>query len=495
MKNKILIIVFLAIIIMPSTVLAASIDDLKDEGKYTFKSIPPTNEEESWIIFELFSKEYPMYNINNCNATFTVCDVTHYGDVVIDDMKINYDYDADFKTEVDKLVQSVPTDLYFTDMEYFSYLIYGYKKNPYTMYSDEWGVVEDNNISIRYNYSTELRKYLNYKNFEINPGMGYDDVLSSFVRGYGLLKFNDTAYGILMGVSVYSPHVVYLDNNTTDIPKAIKDRLTTVFGSVAEGITIEKADSIFDEITAANYSTVSAYVAALTAFWTDDYNSNYDYLKDDYATAAEYIDYVFPEKEFLDGAEEDIYTITINDVEWQFVVKLDSSKVNNSVSLITSDVDTDITISTNNANVPLDAMIQAKGVTKTDLKDKIGTENYHVYDISLYSKALGDYVKELSDGSFKVSIPIPSNLNGKTLMVYYVATDGTIEKHEVTPNNGYAEFVTNHFSEYILAEAPASSTTNNPATLDDILTYVAIMAVSAVGIVAVARVLKKKSSK
>ena len=492
--KKYLLILFTMVLCIPTMVYAASIDELKETKTYTFKSIPPTDEDESWVVFEKFYEEYD-HDLDNCNETYTVCDVLKYGEVVISGIQLNYDYDKAFKTEVDKIIKDIPTKYYFTDVEYMSYLLYGYKHNTYEEGTDDWNDLEEKNISVRYNYSTGLRKALNYKNFVIHPGMGYDEVLASYVQGYGFVEYDGIGYGILKDIGVYSPHVIYLDTNTTDIVKAIKDRFTSIFGSVMDDVEIAKATSVYSEISEENYTSVTDYIAGVTAELTNEYNTYIDDLSQFYNGVDDFISQVAPEIEFIQDAEEDFYSLTINGEKWYFVVILDSSKVNNDLSLVTSDVKTDISISTNSSNVPLDAMIQAKQVNK-DLKDKLGTDDYYVYDISLYSNALSNYITKLTDGTFKVSIPVPDSLNGKDLIVYYINSEGNKEEHKVTVKNGYAEFTTNHFSEYVLTTAPTTSenVANNPATLDDILMYVGIMAVSAVGIILIAKHLKKKNN-
>lgn len=126
------------------------------------------------------------------------------------------------------------------------------------------------------------------------------------------------------------------------------------------------------------------------------------------------------------------------------------------------DLDSKIEITSEDSSIPLDTSLTVKNVNNSSIKDKIGTENYVTYDISLYSDAKGSKIEKLENGLFEVSIPIPAELNGKTLIVYYETSDGKLEEHEVIVSDGYAKFITNHFSQYTLAEKVVKTTTTTP---------------------------------
>ena len=157
------------------------------------------------------------------------------------------------------------------------------------------------------------------------------------------------------------------------------------------------------------------------------------------------------------------------------------------------------------SSIPLDTSLTVKNVNDISIKDKIGTENYKSYDISLYSDAKGAKIEKLENGKFTVKIPVPTELNGKELVVYYITTTGEKEEHEATIKDGYAVFTTDHFSTYTLAEKVSNtetSTTTETTTTEkvekdetpktgtiDIISYVLVATfISAVGII----VLKKK---
>lgn len=116
------------------------------------------------------------------------------------------------------------------------------------------------------------------------------------------------------------------------------------------------------------------------------------------------------------------------------------------------DLGSKIEITSEDSSIPLDTSLTVKNVNDSSIKDKIGTENYKSYDISLYSDAKGAEIEKLENGKFIVKIPVPTELNGKELVVYYITTTGEKEEHEVTIKDGYAIFTTDHFSIYTLAE-------------------------------------------
>ena len=180
------------------------------------------------------------------------------------------------------------------------------------------------------------------------------------------------------------------------------------------------------------------------------------------------------------------------------------------------DLGSKIEITSEDSSIPLDTSLTVKNVKDTSIKDKIGTENYKSYDISLYSDAKSEKIEKLENGKFTVKIPVPTELNGKELVVYYITTTGEKEEHEVTIKDGYAIFTTDHFSIYTLAEkkvieetpdntptdTPTETPDNTPAKDEkdetpktgtiDITSYILLVTIiSVLGIV----VLKKKETK
>lgn len=161
------------------------------------------------------------------------------------------------------------------------------------------------------------------------------------------------------------------------------------------------------------------------------------------------------------------------------------------------DLNSKIEITSEDSSIPLDTSLTVNNVEDSSIKNIIGTDNYKSYDISLYSDAKNSKIEKLEDGKFLVKIPVPTELNGKDLIVYYITIEGTTEEHEVTVKDGYASFETNHFSTYVLAEKVTNEVVEideeNPNTYDGIITWVILGLISIGGIVGTAIYRKKQS--
>ena len=100
-------------------------------------------------------------------------------------------------------------------------------------------------------------------------------------------------------------------------------------------------------------------------------------------------------------------------------------------------------------------------VVKKSLKDV--SDKFVVFDITLKSEG----VKIQPDGKVKISIPVPSNFDTSKLVVYRIEDNGTKIEFKVEvktiDNVKYAQFETDHFSNYALAE----KTVDNNKVLDD----------------------------
>jgi len=162
---------------------------------------------------------------------------------------------------------------------------------------------------------------------------------------------------------------------------------------------------------------------------------------------------------FLKNAAGDNYfTATVGDVVYNFIVIKDSKKMV-TPTVKTSDVKTDVTISTLNPSLPLDTTISVNRLTSGEEYEKIikilGVNNSETFDLTLYSGSLDKNITKLDNGKFEVKIPISKDFEGKTLVVYYVDDKENVTEYEVTVKDGYAIFTTDHFSIYTLAEKKA----------------------------------------
>ena len=168
----------------------------------------------------------------------------------------------------------------------------------------------------------------------------------------------------------------------------------------------------------------------------------------------------------ISGNDGNYYNIKIGERTYKFyIVKASDDKLVEP-SYIGSDIDSKIEITSKDSTIPLDTSLKVKSVNDASIKDKIGTENYKSYDIELFSDAKGVKIEKIDNGTFLVKIPVPKELEGKELTVYYIPSSGEKEEHQVTIKDGFATFETNHFSVYTLAEK-VSSTETTTETKDE----------------------------
>ena len=165
---------------------------------------------------------------------------------------------------------------------------------------------------------------------------------------------------------------------------------------------------------------------------------------------------------FITQTEGVWYQVTVKGTAYNFAVIKDSSKVNNNINYLTSDMSTNISISTDSANLPLDTLIRVNEITSGTEYDRIKTaieaDTMESSDLTLRSNSLGGNVTSLDDGSFEVQIPISDSLKGKDLGVYYVDDSGSVTEYDVTTDNGSLKFNTNHFSIYTIAVKESETT-------------------------------------
>ena len=116
---------------------------------------------------------------------------------------------------------------------------------------------------------------------------------------------------------------------------------------------------------------------------------------------------------YLQSAEGDYwFNMTIGDEEHMFIVAKDGD------SMVTpeyksSDVVTDVTVSSDDTSIPLDTSINVdkliSGDTYKEIIDLLDVEKHETFDIRLFSNSLDDYITKLENGKFQVRIPIDSS--------------------------------------------------------------------------------------
>ncbi|MGN1342758.1 MAG: hypothetical protein ACI4VL_06155 [Bacilli bacterium] len=183
------------------------------------------------------------------------------------------------------------------------------------------------------------------------------------------------------------------------------------------------------------------------------------------------------------------YNIKIGDRTYKFYIIKGNDEQLVEPTYIGLDLDSKIEITSKDSSIPLDTSVTVNSIYDSSIKDIIGTENYKSYDISLYSDAKNAKIEKLENGKFLVKIPVPTELSGKDLIVYYITSEGAKEEHEVTVKDDYAIFETDHFSVYSLAE---KENVENPKTYDGIINIILVGIISLIGLVGATIYLKKK---
>lgn len=311
-----------------------------------------------------------------------------------------------------------------------------------------------NNINVLnsiINYSSEIHKMLDYTNLTLalDTRAGWDEMFS--MGGFGFLNilYDGIIYGVVDRVGIKQVNVIYISDTTEDTTDAyIKAALKRVQEYLPNAkVSLKYAGEISD-IDQTNW--------ILTI----------DQLIDESKTLGEY------------------YTLTIDGNDFNFFIEKDSSKMKNP-QMNTVDLVTNIKINGNSYQIPLDAKIYLDILNENskeykELIEKLELEKALIVDLNLFSNLTSNYITRIDNGKFKVYIPLTEEYKSRDLCVYYVKDDGTVEIHEVTVENGYAVFETDHFSTYTLG----ITAVKNPNTFDNVIMYVIGLVVSLIVVIA-----------
>ena len=440
------------------------------EKTFTLKSIPATNE---MIFSSIVETNYEMFgslSYMSCNDSFTVCTfIDNMNFIAYDNVKITYKYDKDIQKiaqdAVDKGLLN-KTSFVTTDTELLHYINYG-------------GSLAD--------YTTEFKNQVSNLNFrfELDQRGGAFDPFETGAIGFYKFLYGDTIYAIKSFMSITAPHIIYVPTDTTDIKTAIEKRLNDMFGDKLVIEVTESTDTINEVLVDNGEDPI------------ENGNSHY------------YILTVNNPDSEMDGEE------------FFFIPVKDSSKINNKVSFKSNDLITNVLVSTD-GNVPLDTLVNVDYISTGEEYDKLikvlDIAEGEVFDIKLYSNAQKRNIKELDNGKFLVSIPIPEKYEGKNLVIYYVDQNNKITEYTVVVKDNYATFETDHFSIYTLAlksnedvveeeinntNTPAATpvanqieeTTkiNNPETSDNIMNYMLLVSISVLGLLATKKYYKRNN--
>lgn len=439
-----------------SSLTGENLEKAKQDRYYEFISI-----------FEyIFKYQYYGYSLdfthgeNACNEDYTRCKllITATGEEY-KTVDIKYVYDEKIEEEIDNLTKELGSKAIFKlkDFELINLWLNG-------------------GSSI--NYSDEYKKIVAYKNFYLDIRAGSDDSLTTESFGIGYYTYDGTLYKAINELGTKGYNILYVDSDVSNdkLLETIQNRIDNYIGKGK--MTIYASDYDVDTYYNEKKSELNQYYEPENEFYKEE----------------------MKELEELKNTSSDgkIYVAKIDNNEYRFVIGKNTEKMY-TPKLITSDFKTNITISTDKTNtIPLDTMINIKELTSGEEYNKIlkilNITNNEMFDISLFSNSIKDYITKLKDGSFEVKIPITEKFKDKELVVYYVDDEGKITDYPVTIEDEYAIFNTNHFSIYTLAEKTIIEE-KNPNTGDNILVYIVLGGVALLGIITCAVVyLKKKKT-
>lgn len=301
------------------------------------------------------------------------------------------------------------------------------------------------------NYSSEFQNKIGYMNIgtKLDTRAGWDDQFTSGCFGFLNLLFDGVIYSYVDTTGVKQNNVLYVPDETENTREAyIKAALDRVNKYIPKAnVKIEYAGQIAD----------------INDFGVLSLKDIVDVNK----TLGEY------------------YKVTIGEEEYYYFIAKDSSKMRTPV-MNTVDALTDISIKTDSSEVPLDSkistvVIDANSDEYKEFLKKVNINNGLVVDLKLFSDSINKNISKLENGVFKVYVPLNDELRKLDLTAYYVKDNGEIEKHDVKIEGDYLVFETDHFSTYVIG----GNKLENPATLDNISTWIITTSVSLLGLAGV----------
>ena len=342
---------------------------------------------------------------------------------VAEDVVDNIPYESESWEWEGEVYENRWSTFLITDMEAVNMWASGYDRNNLTAHRHT------------VNYSGELKEYLGNSNVDFRVtmiGAGLDTDLYLEACGDAVILINDIMYACVPHmIKAQVEHVVYVpDGTATDkdsLMAAAQKRINEYLGS--------------DSKVVVSYG--GAYNTMSNKWWNED---DADYQ-------AEMMEYLG-----LETAPEHYFVATSGDMQYKFLIMADSSKMI-MPTYKTVDASSNVVISSDSAEIPLDTSMRANQLTSGAEYDKVietlGVEENVTFDLKLYSQSTASYVSELESGKFEVQIPITEELKDKDLVAYYVDDNGKVVEYEVTVKDGCAVFATDHFSIYTIAEKKA----------------------------------------
>ena len=519
--------------IAESSKMSEEFSKVLTDGKLVLNYAKPTSmdDEMVWIVAENFMLNHEDCLLNPDKFTkdfskieltmfcFTEKEETHTVDVV-------WNYDEKILDGAKSIVKNFPDEwstyisLDLSDLEFINYCVYN---KP----------VHNNYNGALANYSSELKDSLGGSNFYFEVQLHGQGTPQFYTTNGGTarLMHNGITYYAIGGINTKANHVIYVPENTPDTKEALmaaaQNRIDSYIGKNVIKITdsqetvldfyekelavhdanlaaaLEKLDEIRELLSAEQGKEESLRDQNLIDYYTSDIanceriielinnenlKENPDYIDLDeengITDTALIIGNAFNDKigfidEFSEGgiyhilndaARGYIFNVEVAGKEdiYKFIIIKDDTKLS-VPTYATTDFKTNVSVSTDSSEVPLDTVIKVEKITHGEEHERIcgalEIKDGEIFDIKLHSGSLDDYITELKNGKFKVRLPIKNEYKGKELVVYYVDANGNKTKYNVTIKNNFAFFETDHFSVYTLTTV--SEDVQTPPTTPD----------------------------
>ena len=319
-------------------------------------------------------------------------------------------------------------------------------------------------------YSGELKSYINNSNIEyyVDNRAGGGTAFSTERFGIAIFRYNDIIYYVDPYLGTKAEYIIYVPNETKNTKEeliaAAQKRIEEYLGE--EGIVTISYNGTAYEVSIREAYNVMIMLGKIDANMTFE---EFLLRKDEYVE--EQTEGNYYEIDGLHGADDTfLLTVKVGDKEKSFniLIRRDSSKMV-TPTYASADMKTDVEIKSASSSIPLDTSIQVEKITSGKEYERIikrlGLKENEMFDLKLYSDSLENYITKLLNGEFEVRIPISKEFKGKNLIVYYVDENGKVKEYDVTIKDGFATFITDHFSIYTLAEK--STTTEDKDIIGD----------------------------
>ena len=337
------------------------------------------------------------------------------------------------------------------DLQFIDYFLYGYSLGGMPVET----AVQAPNFSKAYkeltsgkNFRVKILNVAGYGGFTFWTGTG----------GFGVLSYKDYIFDYV-SVSAPTHQIIYVPTSTPDNTEARIEAAT------------KKINAYYNKTKHSDGFSIT-------------YDRQLDELYSD-VTAEELLQPILYDDPNISINNKDAYILKYQNKTIPILIQ-ESDGYNKQSDFISIDIGHGISVSSQNHEMPYDTYIDTNEIDIADKKDAIAKLNIKeaiIYDISLYSDILKQFIHQLSNKSqFTVSIPLPESFKNRNLVAYYIDESGKVEKHAVQQKDGMGAFETDHFSEYILGVEETESNVINPPTFDNIRDYaIALFAFGAIG--------------